>query len=966
MHCVTPEPQTDTSIYQNLQVTFQPRIQDLNQVKLPLADIVAKIRGQEYKSATDSIRTLALEQDLSFSKRRAEEISDLKRTQLACFTPTILFNDETTHHSQNYLSLTGIIQFDLDRKDFIKNNIPFDVEYYRQKIQSISSCFYCFQSPSGGLKVGIITDLDINNLSKNLFKLIYARTQEEITALLPDCLFDSKAAQLALRCYISSDPECYFNADAKPLSVLSIKEPTLAKQTYKSSDSEMDDKQVDHYLQQIPQNLGHDDRLRVFATCHNIGIDLSTTLSIWNNNPDTLRQINNWYASHHVSEPNAIGLLAHITKVVCGASYQPYSRQTIGGWQTHNLRKRNSKLVSDTLPELFSLAECHEQIKEVFNDRELGHISIQTPTGSGKTYQIIKELASKYRDIKFLYLAPTIALAEQSCELYNRMARMEEEKMSFSRGRFAKDKQFGIVIYGRGKLCTEKDDDNRWQGIVPPAGYCRHSCPKRATCAYIKQFDVKFGQQRFGTHNTLYNETPLLDRVAVNVPTFFQQKYSNIVESYKPKQQYYAKHIIVDESPLQYEHVELNTTNPLYDIINNDTLREHKDFIDDSYHIYQRTMPVFEDSITDYVKKVLEFKENRVLEICYDFCDRAPAMDDTVQHDIHGLNLDGDEINMIKKAKAHSARYVLLDATANIGIQSQIFNEEFKDCCFNIKRENDNEVIIDRRYNVSKTALKDKKKMSAIVNELKSIIKSSGVAHKDIGLITHQMFEADLAEKLGILYMDNTAHFGAVAGLNIFNQKKLLIVLGQFLLPENITVRNCNAIYPIEFDWYTNRIEKEQLLRMSDGTVRECASQGYENQYLNDVSWQSNTAETIQAWGRFRQFSDTGQKRQLYCMTNLLPEDDLQITEIIEPFEPTYSSFDFLVPTLTNLMKMGFTRTQYNDGTYKEYFADQDIKLQELVFKTKSRKKSKMSVYICNNEAFENWYTSKSLTLIDK
>lgn len=99
-----------------------------------LEEIIQSIQGNEYIEIVTKIRD---------SQKR--EKSDLK-TRLPAFRPTL--------SSKTDLTLTGIIQFDLDSKD----NVEVDFPTLKKSIISLPECIYAYTSPSNGLKFGIKTD----------------------------------------------------------------------------------------------------------------------------------------------------------------------------------------------------------------------------------------------------------------------------------------------------------------------------------------------------------------------------------------------------------------------------------------------------------------------------------------------------------------------------------------------------------------------------------------------------------------------------------------------------------------------------------------------------------------------------------------------------------------------------------------------------------------------------------------
>jgi hypothetical protein len=186
---IYPEP-TDVS---ELVINVYPSVIDQDHTESwKLSEIVYEIR-------TNS--TLA---DMVSQVRTAPSHEDVKALKklLPVYRPCS-YND----------SFTGLIQFDID-----VYNIENSSRLKKLLIENVPSLVYAFISPSGGLKMAVLTD--ITTIDKEIYPIAYYIAKDQVTSLLSCCAgdsqelvieYDDRMKTMSYLCYMSYDPDAYFN-----------------------------------------------------------------------------------------------------------------------------------------------------------------------------------------------------------------------------------------------------------------------------------------------------------------------------------------------------------------------------------------------------------------------------------------------------------------------------------------------------------------------------------------------------------------------------------------------------------------------------------------------------------------------------------------------------------------------------------------------------------------------------------
>ena len=176
-----------------------------------LNDIIYDIQAGKYQNEIEVIRTL-------FAEDKPKEADKLKK-QLPAFTPSGIFNNGRKIDLLS--SYSGFLVLDLDKLN------PTQLEEVKLKATEIVFTYAAFVSPSGnGLKIII----PINNTAKNhklAFQQVATHYANELRLEI-----DPSGKDVSRLCFMSFDPDCYFNPNAETFEINCNNEETSpVKQT---------------------------------------------------------------------------------------------------------------------------------------------------------------------------------------------------------------------------------------------------------------------------------------------------------------------------------------------------------------------------------------------------------------------------------------------------------------------------------------------------------------------------------------------------------------------------------------------------------------------------------------------------------------------------------------------------------------------------------------------------------------
>lgn len=111
-----------------------------------------------------------------------------------------------------------LVTVDIDEKD--------ESKLYTAVIlfESHPSCYAYFRSPSGGLKALFLVDSESKYHSTFSFNQVKKMVEEE-----SKCLVDPSGRNISRLCYVSYDPELFFNPYAEPMSIDTMREVNVRK-----------------------------------------------------------------------------------------------------------------------------------------------------------------------------------------------------------------------------------------------------------------------------------------------------------------------------------------------------------------------------------------------------------------------------------------------------------------------------------------------------------------------------------------------------------------------------------------------------------------------------------------------------------------------------------------------------------------------------------------------------------------
>ena len=130
----------------SIYITYLQKLKVDKPEILFIDEIIEIIRTGKNKVLVEQIR-----QESDKNKR-----DDLK-TSLPAFFPSVTLGTISSLSESD--DANGIIQFDIDKKD----NPEIDFDLLRQKIIKIEEVLYLFESPSCGIKLGVLTDFKKHN-----------------------------------------------------------------------------------------------------------------------------------------------------------------------------------------------------------------------------------------------------------------------------------------------------------------------------------------------------------------------------------------------------------------------------------------------------------------------------------------------------------------------------------------------------------------------------------------------------------------------------------------------------------------------------------------------------------------------------------------------------------------------------------------------------------------------------------
>ena len=874
------------------QVSFLTKIWERDVKTLPFEEVIASISSEKYASEIQHIREV-----------QETEKQSLKQELLPAFFPTVhLGNDNKL---DDFSSPTGIIQFDIELKD----NPECDFISLRKEIQSFKETYYLFNSPSGGLKFGILTDFnkhddeDLESV-KERYKLAYSLTKDSFTNQLK-CQFDDSVGNLKWACYLSSDKEAYFNPHSLKYIVDSKCIYSPPNFSISMTFQPLYGKQVEDLLNYVPKDYRYTQRLPVnFAVMSEIGRAAVPLLYSHWTTVSRKKLMDDLESQCRLVEQGKIsgniGVLVNIAKQ--------------NGWippKTGKQRKQLQPQQTDfKLNPLLSPEEAEKYLIDIINaffvDKKSRFINFST--GAGKTYTLIKVLEQLGLFKKILLLVKTHELAEEIKEKFSEVRRERTKNLSDIERLKDTGKKIKVALFrGRNELCEYETKNNEYKkaGIPMPADQCS-DCWSDADCRYIEQFNRPLQNVRIMTHNEYFNQP--------------SKYFSGTDASGKPRKRgWVPEFIIIDENVFEKEQDFIETSSSrlksirmiIHAVFNGENLKvavknNCESLFQDSILNKKQKKPLFKNS-KQYITAINNIKNSKYTysPILRNLLLYVSSEDESYLHGMR-VNKNGDALlqSIIKPiSKRHQGIPTLyLDATANESvIKAMLPDVEF--ISINVKTKPDINLYQLSNITLTQEYLSDEKNLETVINGLSNLLKK----YKNPGLITYMnpkindnSFDKYLSEKIGITHY---THFGNLRGINKFSDVDCLIILGRYCINLKVLEEYTYAIF--------NRPRQEgreyldSPVRMKDGSVKLINSQINGDSITRAVSDHFSQSETLQAIGRGRMVY--GSPKDIYYLSNEYIGPNIEVTGFLK-YEDIFSEKYLNKKILEHVSALGYIR----------------------------------------------------------
>ncbi len=830
----------------------------------PISEIIDEIRMPIFQNLVQQIHSA--------------EDSDSKKLKLnlPVFYPTL--------SSINFLTPTGIIQFDIDAND----NLEINLEDLATEIKKLPYIQYAFKSARNGLKFGVLTDFNSTLLDKNDRKKEFIQYYEQTLVILHKdvsipFIADDSVKSINQACYYSCDPNAYFNEFPQSKSLYEIvkkkQNETIVVKSFDNSKANLQfsPEFVQKLLSYIPKNYSYDRRMPInICICILLGLEhgIKMLQAHWLKKPEELKtQI----ISQLKSCPDSnIGVLINEAKL--------YGYLDTTGRARKKLRPKASSL---TLTELSSPHEASEKLKATIQDfffytKSNTYLSITV--GAGKTKEVIEILAKpELSGVNILYLVQNHKLAIQvEKDLNNEINKHKTSFKGFSREKF-EYRNSVFRIKGKAQLLSDDSDITMdYFGKSYGSDNVTESCP------YTDQYE-SLANIRIMTHHEWFNKP---------------SKWANGVEYIVEDSYLTPDGDLVEHSSIQ-PSTNPNYWKPQFIVIDEDIITIDEDFKqttenNTSQHSSIKNI-LFELSLGKSIKSVLPSYKNQIFsdnsrnykstgsgkyigknekysEILNSFDEYLLTNDDVW---LRGIYYKNDELHINRLKRVHY-RYqnvptLILDATANELIINKVY-PNYKFVKIAVKSNANVNVYQMENSNITKSYLEDPKKRKTFVTGLKKKIKD----YLNVGLISYKCIPGDdefierFASELGV---KNFMHFGNLRGSNLFENVDCLLIVGRHALPQNSNRKLTEAIFGFG-DYCDIRCYSDKPVRLKDGNVVTLNNSIYINAELQAAYEYASVSETIQGVGRGRIVY--GCKKDIFLYSSESLGTDIEITNFFK------------------------------------------------------------------------------------
>lgn len=869
------------SVYNQSDITFKD-----------ISEIIDQVRSTKHQNLIDQIR-----------RSKNEENTKELKLQLPVFYPG------KTSCAKGDCIATGIVSIDVD----LKNNDHININQLKSSIGKIPECLYAYISPRAGLKIGIKTDfegiIDANTSTKDRFKIAYkhvvAYVQHSIDAPCKNFIPDNTSASIMQGCFLSFDPQLYYNEDCKTFQVNSLCTVNLTLPIQNCNSVE--DNILDELLKFIPKNLSYAQRLPInYAVYSIIGeAGIQRMFSHWakSERDVLLEQLKDQYKSRK------FGNTAHLIAV---AKQHGYKEKT--GYQLRSTRAEDSNFVFD---KLISVNAASIKLKKIVEDffANKKNTFVNISTGAGKSTAVLDIIANEIqRNVRVLILVPTHALA---AELMRKLSRARIDNFSNDLESYYPDKldafqntsraykyhkrkqpvySSAIHLKGKQQLCSNLGviKDYGSASLIPWT-YCS-KCSHPTGCAYLSQFNNTFDNVRIMTHEEWSNEESVWSAGTDTEPE------SNIVY---PKKKSLHKvwrpdFIVIDENIIKINSKEIvrdkgNRFISIRSII--ESVKSGKTLLDAATKFVS-------DIVKDSVQNIKPVLKNYTTSDQLRFSKReyeremknySPALDLLEKFIIcgdaeflKGFWISGDEL-CYHKLPRPAARYqniptLFLDATADQTVVRRVLGDiEYHSIAIEMK--SDINLYQLGNTTISKTSLSTVES----INELVEWIQEDILLKYDVnfvGLITYKSvpfeecdvdgklvdFDEYLAHRLGVSLFD---HFGNLRGLDKFDNVDCLLVIGRNFIGVDASRDACGAIFGVDLAHDSCYLKLD--VRMKNGKSSLLESRVPVDRFNRSIRQHFSLSETVQAIGRGRVVH--GFKKDIYIFSNENLGEDIEVSD---------------------------------------------------------------------------------------
>ena len=369
-----------------------------------LSVVVDEIKVGDHKKIIESIKYH--QEDITLSNLERSSLIQSKKTKLPVFNPCLLTTNKASSSKGGFA--TGLIQVDIDSSD----NPDVDMLQIKDVLSKLPYTVYVFESPQGGLKWAGKTDLksideeSIDELTAR-FRIAYDKTILELKKSVDVC-FDDCARSIARLCFLSHDPNIYFNPDPETLVLGPIEVPVEVKQvTSHIIQENVTPDFIDTLLSFVPETSKHPDRFKVGCVLFSQLGSEGQSKYVNKFAKKHTKLLREWSNIEKYQQHGDIGTLVNIAKE---NGYKP---------QTGSGRKfERAKLSQHRFDPPVSVQEARKRLNDILMDCILNKKShyISMSCGLGKTDTMLNAILDHGFDKKIMICTPTGQLQEQTGE----------------------------------------------------------------------------------------------------------------------------------------------------------------------------------------------------------------------------------------------------------------------------------------------------------------------------------------------------------------------------------------------------------------------------------------------------------------------------------------------------------------------------------------------------------------------